>query len=82
MTVYRAEDAPKDGTSILGDFGWPWWTPCAWCARSGKWAVTNIQAEEFGGDCWWETDVDGELRGWVPMPKMPREYEPVAYVPE
>lgn len=80
--MFTAETAPKDGTIILGDFGWPWLMPAAWSAMSGKWVVAVFQAAGKADeieDVWWETDMEGDLKGWMPVPELPRKYEPVPF---
>lgn len=74
----EADDAPKDGTMILGDFGWPWLLPASWDADSGQWACAMWNAtalhelQEITGT-WWESDTEGgeSLLGWMPWPVAP-----------
>jgi len=67
------DTAPKDGTQIMGDFGWPWLTPAIWNPTDGKWTVALMQMSHDGSDydVWFETDHEREidLKGWVEYPK-------------
>jgi hypothetical protein len=67
------ETAPRDGTMILADFGWPWLLPTAWNAMDGRWAVAVLQRSHDGDgeDVWFETDEGkpDQMRGWVECPK-------------
>lgn len=70
--------APKDGTIILGDFGWPWMLTACWNNHDEKWAVSMIQACLMEGgkvDTYWETDQEDHsaLKGWLPMPEPERK---------
>ena len=71
------ETAPKDGTVILGDFGWPWMLTACWNNHDEKWAVSMIQAclmENGKVDTYFEADQEEHksLKGWLPMPEVGR----------
>jgi hypothetical protein len=77
-TLQPPHTAPKDGTIILGEFGWPWMLTAAWNNHDEKWAVCIIQAcsmENGKVDTYWETDQEehGALKGWLPMPEVERK---------
>lgn len=76
--LLTADDAPRDGTMILGDFGWPWMVPASWDADSERWAVamwnaSALHEQQEITETWWESDHEqrGSLRGWMPFPKIP-----------
>lgn len=66
--------APKDGSIILGNFGYPWFLPAAWNDYDGKWATCAIQAcpmePDAKTDIWWENEAEdhNSLKGWLPFP--------------
>lgn len=78
IELLAPETAPKDGTQILADFGWPWLMPAAWCHCDERWAVATFQGSvsaEFPDrlhDLWWETDQENhkDMKGWIPFPQM------------
>lgn len=80
VALLNPETAPHDGTVILADFGWPWLVPAAWSRMSCTWnvAVYNASAETATSketqDCWWEfeTEDNRDLKGWLPIPQIPR----------
>jgi len=41
------ETAPKDGTVILGDFGYPWPLVAVWNSYDEKWVTVSLQAQEM-----------------------------------
>ncbi len=67
------ETAPRDGTPILGDFGWPWPNFAVWDEYDAQWCVATLQAspmEDGPTNSWIETDTerDDSLRRWMEMP--------------
>lgn len=68
------ETAPRDGTLILGDFGWPWPFTTVWTEDAGgKWCYAALQACELDGgveDRYFENEwEDGSaLRRWMALP--------------
>lgn len=73
--LHPPETAPKNGTVILGDFGYPWLVPAAWNSYDERWAITIVQSSPLDGkdDTWFETEWETEsaLAGWMPMPEKP-----------
>lgn len=70
--------APKDGTMILGDFGFPWPLVAAWNEHDEKWVTASLQAQTMDGgktDLWFENEQEScaSLRGWLPFPKIPQK---------
>jgi hypothetical protein len=74
MELNQPGTAPRDGSPILGHFGFPWLQPAAWNAEEERWAVATLAADENDGirETWWENEraTHGELRGWLPMPEI------------
>lgn len=64
------ETAPRDGTQILGDFGWPWLQVAAWSEGVQKWAVAEFGLCPFTQDARFETEYEDHsmLKAWVPLP--------------
>jgi hypothetical protein len=70
------ETAPRDGTQIIGDFGWPWPLPTVWDEYDEKWAVCYLQRCPMANgrsNTYFEMDTepDKNLRRWMPMPVLP-----------
>lgn len=77
IALKSSDSAPRDGTQIFGDFGYPWLQVAAWCEVSQRWAVATMQAvaEDDGKlDVYFETEYEkaSELLGWMPLPEKPR----------
>jgi hypothetical protein len=75
------DTAPRNGTLILGDFGWPWPLPAVWDTYDEQWCVVTVQASPMkdGADNYWlETDTENksQLKRWMPMPHLPNETSP------
>lgn len=73
MTNWQSPDkAPKDGTLILGDFGWPWLCYACWNEVEGQWSVSVKQINLVGGKCdpYFETNREKhkDLKMWLPVP--------------
>jgi len=69
------ETAPKDGTQIIGDFGWPWPLPALWDEYDEEWVVCVLQCcpmVDGPNNSYFETDTepDKALRRWLPMPNL------------
>ena len=69
-----AETAPKDGTVILADIGYPWAIPAVWNDVSDDWAVA-VPGEcevKTGVDRYFECDYEGacELKAWQALPEI------------
>lgn len=81
--------APRDGTLIIADFGWPWACPAVWDEYDEQWVVAHIQQCPMRGgkrNSYLETDAEAnrDLRGWQPMPALPparRRNGPLTDVP-
>lgn len=68
------ETAPKDGSSFLGDFGWPWLLMAIWNESDEHFCVCYPQACELANgtidnyfEVEWESEKD--LKGWLPIPR-------------
>jgi Lar family restriction alleviation protein len=69
------ETAPRDGTLILGDFGWPWPNVAVWDEYDGQWCIATLQAGPMVDgptNSWIETDTErrDSLRRWMEMPTL------------
>ncbi len=69
------ETAPKDGTPILGDFGYITASYAVWDEYEKEWCITTIQACEMESgitNTWLETDYEKMegLKRWMPIPKL------------
>jgi hypothetical protein len=69
------ETAPKDGTVILGDFGYPWPFVTIWNDIDMHWVTVSLQAQEMPSemiDYWFENEqaTMDELKYWMPLPKL------------
>lgn len=68
--------APKDGTVILGAFGWPWLIPASWNEHDKTWTVCTLQMSPMEpdgkNDSWFETEREkpAALIGWMPIPPL------------
>lgn len=71
------ETAPRDGTQLLGDFGWPWACPAVWNPVHEEWTICVLQAGDVDGkpDYYFETDSDRprDLKRWMPLPELPKD---------
>lgn len=70
------ETAPRDGTQILGDFGYPWTQLAAWNTNDEKWSTASMMAQDmYGGsiDIWFETEYEAvnQLKRWMRLPSLP-----------
>lgn len=70
------ETAPRDGTQIIGDFGWPWPCVAAWDEYDEYWVVCLLQKSPMQDgplNTYFEVETEGrdQLRRWMPMPKLP-----------
>lgn len=73
--LYLPELAPKDGTSILANVGYPWLLMCRWNPSGDCWVCTVPQTDLFDGE--WQDNYfenqyfdDHELKGWLPVPEI------------
>lgn len=73
MKFYNPDIAPKDGTQILGDFGYPWLCLAAWSGAEQEWVIASLQGNvtSEGDDCYYENlyECDKNLRKWRTMPE-------------
>lgn len=68
--------APKDGTQLLGDFGYPWPLVASWNTHDNQWvtACMNAQGMRDGTtDIWFEGEREemSQMRRWTPLPLLP-----------
>jgi hypothetical protein len=69
------ETAPKDGTIILADFGWPWPFVAVWNNYDEKWSTVALNAQTMYNkkmDFWFENEQEPTecLKYWMPLPKL------------
>jgi hypothetical protein len=74
---FSPDKAPRDGTQILGDFGWPWPSLAAWDEYGESWCTMMLQCcpMENGKYNYYfemETEDDKSLKRWIPLPKLPK----------
>ena len=71
---WNASDAPKDGTTILGDFGYHFAMAAMWNVTEKGWIVASLQHSntELGLDSYFDSEYfsEKELRKWQPMPTL------------
>jgi hypothetical protein len=72
-------EAPRDGTFILGAFGWPWLVPAVWNSYDQEWVVCHMQSQEMDNGLnyrWLEMEREKalSLTGWLPVPSLPGGY--------
>jgi hypothetical protein len=71
------ETAPRNGTLILGDFGWPWANFAVWDEYDEHWCISTLQACPMASgriNSYIETDTEklASLKRWMPLPKLPK----------
>ena len=71
-----SSSAPKDGTQLLGDFGYPWPLVASWNTHDNQWvtACMNAQGMRDGTtDIWFESEREemSQMRRWTPLPLLP-----------
>ena len=69
------QTAPKDGSMILADFGWPYPVLAAWNGHQMDWSIATQQVQPVDGvwnDTYFETDweQDSDLKRWVALPSL------------
>lgn len=62
------ENAPKDGSMFLADFGWGRLMPTAWCKIEQTWITFRLKRTDKTYFENQEESIDF-LRGWMPIPK-------------
>ncbi|MGL6348250.1 MAG: hypothetical protein ACRC2U_00010 [Aeromonas sp.] len=69
------ETAPRDGTVIIGDFGWSWASTAIWDATLEAWAIAQLTLRRSDESPDWETDTerDSSLQGWQYFPEIPQK---------
>ena len=76
-TEWQTPDtAPKNGTLILGDFGWPWACSAVWDEYDGQWVLCMLAVcpmADGPDNSYFETDIapHKDLKAWMPMPVPP-----------
>ncbi|MEZ5480153.1 MAG: hypothetical protein R3E95_22535 [Thiolinea sp.] len=76
MNLKPPDTAPRDGTVILGHFGYPWLLATVWNEAVDQWAVAELQADLYEGqwnDRYFNTEhwPPDKLLGWVELPEVP-----------
>ncbi len=69
------ESAPRDGSPILGDFGWPWPVYAVWDEYDEQWIVVTLQRSPMSDgpdNTYLETDTEAHsaLKRWMPLPSL------------
>ncbi len=67
--------APRDGTMILADVGFPWSVPAVFDPYDEQWIYATLQAspmENGVNNFWLETDTEKKdgVKRWMPMPAL------------
>lgn len=64
------ETAPRDGSVILADTGYPWPVLAVWSDFAESWVTTELQASVCNdlNDPAWVTEGELRLRGWMVLP--------------
>ena len=75
MNWRPAKTAPRDGTPILADMGYPWPLFAVFDPHDEHWVYATVQACPMEGGkhnfyLEMETDKPGELKRWMPLPKL------------
>ena len=68
----KPEDAPKDGTVILVDAGYPWLIPATWNEPSKEWCCAIIIVDPYyanGDNTYFQNKHFKKITGWLPMPE-------------
>jgi len=73
---FPPETAPRNGTLILGDFGWPWPLLAVWDEYDAQWVVASLQScpmENGKKNSYIETDTEkgSALKRWTSLPLLP-----------
>lgn len=73
----KPETAPKDGTAFLAHLGYPWPVVALWNGYTGQWVYASTQIGMVDGkwnDAYFENEYEpvGALKGWMPLPEIPR----------
>ena len=70
----KPETAPKDGTVIIADVGYPWARATVWNSHREEWVCAAAQVDQFkdGDDYYFQNETErvGELKKWQPMPDL------------
>ena len=72
------DTAPRNGTLILGYFGYAGPQVAAWNTHDEKWATVSMMAQGMKNgttDIWFETELESakELKRWTPLPPLPND---------
>ena len=65
------ETAPKDGTMIIGDFGWKHARLAVWSGKDECWKTPEIYKpyeDEEDYECYFESEGDCDFLRWMPFP--------------
>ena len=65
------ETAPKDGTMIIGDFGWEYARLAIWSGKDKCWKTPELYKpydDEDDYDCYFESEGDCNFLRWMPFP--------------
>lgn len=70
------ESAPRDGTNVLLDIGFPWPVIGFFDEIHSNWVYSQLQCSNFDGDCdfYFETEwqkIDPKF--WMPLPEILNE---------
>ena len=75
MNWRPAKTAPRDGTPILGDFGFPWPLYAVFDNYDARWCCATLQAcpmEDKRTNYYFENETEPphRLKRWMPLPKL------------
>lgn len=67
------ETAPKDGSAILLNVGYPWPVVGAWNAYHEEWVSASQQIGMVNGqwiDTYFENEYEKTPKSWMPLPQL------------
>jgi hypothetical protein len=75
MKWQPSDTAPKDGTTIIADFGWHKPYFAVWNDIDQKWVAATLNGQEMPDDkidYWFENEsiTMDDLEYWMPLPKL------------
>jgi hypothetical protein len=78
LRLIPPEDAPKNGATILADFGWGRLVPAIWSELDEEWKIANVHTEKIEDENsnesrlsrYYENECEdhANLKGWLEIP--------------